>query len=77
MHLGNKYCVAALIVAELVNCRARQLCDHRRCWLQIMRSVSTTEKVTGKNHYSLRVSHGTDYALMIAYCVIIDELFND
>ena len=42
-----------------------------------MRSLSTAEKVTGANHYVLRVSHGTDYALMIAFCVVIDELFND
>lgn len=42
-----------------------------------MRSVSTSEKMTGANHYVLRVSHGTDCALMIAFCVVIDELFND
>ena len=42
-----------------------------------MRSISTAEKVTGANHYVLRVSHGTDYALMITFCVVIDELFND
>jgi hypothetical protein len=45
--------------------------------LQIMRSFSTAEKVTGANHYVLRVSPGTDYALMISFCVVIDELFND
>ena len=45
--------------------------------MQIMRNVSTTEKVTGKNQYALRVSAGTDCALMIAFCVVIDELFND
>lgn len=45
--------------------------------LQIMRSLSTAEKVTGANHYVLRVSHGTDCALMIAFCIVIDELFND
>ncbi|KAL3162345.1 hypothetical protein ABBQ32_010028 [Trebouxia sp. C0010 RCD-2024] len=44
---------------------------------EIMRSPSTSEKLTGANHYVLRVSHGTDYALMIAFCVVIDELFND
>lgn len=42
-----------------------------------MRSTSTTEKVTGANHYVLRVSAGTDCALMITFCVVIDELFND
>ena len=51
-----------------------------RCYvlgLQIMRSFSTAERVTGANHYVLRVSPGTDYALMIAFCVVIDELFNE
>ena len=45
--------------------------------LQIMRSFSTAEKVTGANHYVLRVSPGTDYALIMSFCVVIDELFND
>ncbi len=45
--------------------------------MQIMRSFSTAEKVTGANHYVLRVCPGTDYALMISFCVVIDELFND
>ncbi|DBB01036.1 hypothetical protein WJX77_000557 [Trebouxia sp. C0004] len=44
---------------------------------EIMRSFSTAEKVTGAHHYALRVSPGTDYALMISFCVVIDELFND
>ena len=47
------------------------------CVLQIMRNVNTTERMTGKNHYALRVLHGTDCAVMIAFCVVIDELFND
>lgn len=48
-----------------------------RLVLQIMRSLSTTEKVTAADHYVLQVSAGTDCALMIAFCVVIDELFND
>ena len=51
--------------------------DAMMCVMQIMRSFSPAEKVTGANHYALRVSPGTDYALMISFCVIIDELFND
>ena len=47
------------------------------CIMQIMRSFSTAERVTGANHYALRVSSGTDYALMISFCVVIDELFNE
>ena len=47
------------------------------CVVQIMRGISTSEKLTGKNHYALRVSPGIDYALMIAFCVVLDELFND
>jgi len=44
---------------------------------QVMRSVSSQEKYSGKNSYALRVSPGTDCAFMIAFCITIDELFND
>ncbi len=46
-------------------------------YLQVMRSVSSQEKYSGKNSYALRVSPGTDCAFMIAFCITIDELFND
>ena len=42
-----------------------------------MRSFRSVEKVTGANQYTLRVLHGTDYALMITFCLVVDELFND
>ena len=45
--------------------------------MQVMRSVSSAEKYSGKNSYALRVSPGTDFAFMIALCIVIDELFND
>jgi uncharacterized protein YxjI len=45
--------------------------------LQVMRSISSQEKYSGKNSYALRVSPGTDCAFMIAFCITIDELFND
>ncbi|DBA69555.1 TPA: hypothetical protein ACH3X2_012753 [Trebouxia sp. C0005] len=44
---------------------------------EVMRSVSSQEKYSGKNSYALRVSPGTDCAFMIAFCITIDELFND
>ena len=45
--------------------------------LQVMRSISSAEKFSGKNSYALRVSPGIDFAFMIALCIVIDELFND
>ncbi|DBB01035.1 TPA: hypothetical protein ACH3X1_000935 [Trebouxia sp. C0004] len=44
---------------------------------EVMRSVSSQEKYSGKNSYALRVSPGIDCAFMIAFCITIDELFND
>lgn len=44
---------------------------------EVMRSISSQEKYSGKNSYALRVSPGTDCAFMIAFCITIDELFND
>lgn len=44
---------------------------------EVMRSVSSQEKYSGKNSYALRVSPGTDCAFVIAFCITIDELFND
>ena len=52
------------------------LCKLRLC-LQVMRSVSSQEKYSGKNSYALRVSPGTDCAFIIAFCIVIDELFSD
>ena len=45
--------------------------------LQVMRRASSQEKYSGKNSYALRVSPGTDCAFIIAFCIVIDELFND
>ena len=52
---------------------------HKLCLvLQVMRSVSSVEKFSGKtNSYALRVSPGIDFAFMIALCIVVDELFND
>ena len=45
--------------------------------LQVMRRVSGAEKFSGKNQYALRVSPGIDCAFMVAFCITVDELFND
>lgn len=45
--------------------------------LQVMRRVSGAEKFSGKNQYALRVSPGVDCAFMVAFCITVDELFND
>ena len=42
-----------------------------------MRRVSGAEKFSGKNQYALRVSPGVDCAFMVAFCITVDELFND
>ena len=47
------------------------------CYLQVMRRVSGAEKFSGKNQYALRVSPGVDCAFMVAFCITVDELFND
>lgn len=69
-------------VQELSHMRLSAVLTPRQCHtlclvLQVMRSISSAEKFSGKNSYALRVSPGIDFAFMIALCIVIDELFND
>lgn len=45
--------------------------------LQISRKESTTNKVTGKDAYAIRILPGFDAAFLLCICCLLDELFSD
>eukprot|EP00891_Asterochloris_glomerata_P009181 jgi/Astpho2/9181/Aster-x0387 len=49
----------------------------QQCCAEISRKESTTNKMTGKDAYAIRILPGFDAAFLLCICCLLDELFSD